>query len=291
MSSYKLKDFIYISDFFRRNTNASDKTKLTAVFDTTAIDIASTFKVQMAFVKFHNHKVIYDLNTDGESGLSLAWNTQGFPGNTTRTTDLYDITWILEQWKERGNHAKLKVEFNITKSAWKQPKKLVLKTWSEAVKGQAWQQYGPVFLLAYFKGVSTRITNSLHGAVNAHHYKLRSGGTKAACKLHSFRATFAELGLSDVFVMPTKTIDFFVCYGQCDVTGSVNSHPSFMSTHAWILEIARSKLSNPSVQKKYLKSKCVPTALQGLDVWRKEADGSLTLLRIPDLTASACGCR
>jgi len=35
----------------------------------------------------------------------------------------------------------------------------------------------------------------------------------------------------------------------------------------------------------------VPTALQGMDVWRKEDDGSFTLQHIPDLTAAACGCR
>jgi len=256
------------------------------------MDMACTFKVQLAFVKFNNHKVIYDLNMEVESGLSQARNTRGVPQNTTRTTDLYDITWILEQWKEPQSHAKLKIEFNITQSAWKQPRKLVLKSWSKAIKGEAWKQYGPVFLIAYFKGVSTKIKSALDSAVNAHHlYKLRSGGSNAACKLYSFRATFAELGLSNVFVMPTKTIDFFVCHGQCDVTGSVISHPSFVSAHAWILEIARSRLSTPSVQKVYLKSKCVATALQGMDVWRKEDDGSLTLQHIPDLTAAACGCR
>ena len=253
--------------------------------------MASTFKIQLAFVKFHYHRVVYDLNMEEESGLSQTWNTRGVPENTTRTTDLYDITWIFEQWKEAKNHAKLKVEFNITQSAWRQPRKQVLKTWSKAIKGQARKQYGPVFLVAYFKGLSAKITSPLHSAVHAHRYKLRSGGTKATCKLYSFRATFAELGLSNVFVMPTKTIDFFACYGQCDVTGSVNSHPSFVSTHAWILEIARSRLLNPSIQKKYLKSKCVPTALQGMDVWRKEDDGSFTLQHIPDLTAAACGCR
>ena len=291
ISKTKNHIFVVISDFFRRNTNASDKTKLTAVFDTFAMDMASTFKVQLAFVKFHNHKVIYDLQMEEESGVSQARNTRGIPQNTTRTTDLYDITWILEQWKESQNHAKLKVEFNISQSTWKQPRKLVLKTWSKAIKGEAWKQYGPVFLLAYFKGVSTKIKSPLYSAVNAHRYNLRSGGSRATCKLYSFRATFAELGLSNVFVMPTKSIDFFVCYGQCDVTGSVNSHPSFVSTHAWILELARSRFSNPPIQKMYLKSKCVPTALQGMDVWRKGNDGSFTLQHIPDLTAAACGCR
>lgn len=253
--------------------------------------MASTFKIQLAFVKFHCHKVIYHLNMEEESGLSQTWHTRGVPEKTTRTTDLYDITWISKQWTEPKNHAKLKVEFNITQSAWKQPRKLILKTWSKAIKGQAWKQYGPVFLLAYFKGVSTKITNPLHSAVNAHSYKLRSGRTKSTCKLYSFRATFAELGLSNVFAMPSETIDFFACYGQCDMTGSVNSHPSFVSTHAWILEVARSRLSNPSIQRKYLKSKCVPTALQGMDVWRKEDDGSFTFQHISDLTAAGCGCR
>lgn len=291
LTSILHKAFIFISDFFRRNTNSRDNTKLTTVFDTSAIDIARTFKVQMAFVRFHKHKVIYDLNMGGDGAVSRAWNTGGLPANTTATTDVFDISWILDLWKEQKNHTKqLRVEFNITKSAQKKSKKLVLKSWHKLVKDGPWQQYGPVLLLAYFKDIPKLRMPLPSAFTNTHGFKPRSGSA-AICKLYSFRATFAQLGLSDRFVKPTGPIDFFVCYGQCDASGSVDSRARYMTTHAWMLELARRVLSNPAVSKNNLQSSCVPTAYQGLKVLRKEANGNFVSQSIHDLTASACGCR
>ena len=278
--------FICFSGFVRLNTQSKEKTTLTTTLDTSAIDMASTFKLQMAFVKFHKHSVSYDFNLDVEGGVSLTGNTRDLSAKTTATTDLFDISWILDQWKEQGNHAKLTVQFNITKSARKQPKSLVLKTWQKFVRDKTWQQYGPVFLVAYFKDVS-KLTMPLSGNSGP---RLRSGST-TQCKLHSFQATFAELGLSDVFVKPTGAIDFSVCYGQCDASGSVDSRVGHMTTHAWVLELARRVLPNPTVPKNHLQSSCVPTAYQGVRVLKKETNGNLVYQVIQDLTASACGCR
>lgn len=285
----------YISGFLRRNTIAKDKTRLTAYFDTSAIDIGNTYKVNMAFVKFHkNKKVIYELSMDEEGAASVAWNTQGLPVNTTQTTDLYDVSWILNQWKEQGNPGQLKVEFNITKSARKQSRKLVLKTWNKLVNDSSRQQNGPVFLLAYFKDVSgktNKLPSLLPGANITRYHKLRSGSPVSHCKHHSFRASFAELGLSDLYVKPTGPIDFSVCHGHCNANRSVDTRANYMTIHAWMLELARLVLSNPPVQKNLLKSCCVPTAYNGLNVWKKEPSGNLVKQLIAHLTASSCGCR
>ena len=242
----------------------------------------------MAFVKFYKHSVSYDFNLDVEGGVSLTGNTRDLTTQTTATTDLFDMSWILDQWKEQGNHAKVTVQFNITKSSRIQPKSLVLNTWHRFVRGQTWQQYGPVFLVAYFKHVS-KLTMPLPGKFT-HGHRLRSGST-TMCKLHSFQATFAELGLSGVFVKPTGPIGFSVCYGQCDASGSVDSRAGHMTTHAWVLELARRVLPNPTVPKNQLQSSCVPTAYQGVRVLKKEPNGNLVYQVIQDFTASACGSR
>lgn len=102
-----------------------------------------------------------------------------------------------------------------------------------------------------------KIMNLFYSVVNVYSYKFCSGCIKLICKFYSFRVIFVELGLFNVFVMLLEIIDFFVCYGQCDMIGSVNLYLSFVLIYVWILEVVRSRFFNLLIQRKYLKLKCV----------------------------------
>ena len=248
----------------------------------------------MAFVKFHNNETVTDLSMEEENGVSLAWNAQDLPVKNTSTTDLYDISSLLDEWRIQGeNPGKLSFVFSISNSKRKESRKRVLEKWNSMTKDSAWLQIGPVFLVAYSKDTAT---NSRHvarpnpSANEARAHKLRSGAP-STCKRHSFQTSFAQLNLAHVYVKPSGLFNMFVCYGPCDATGSVDSRVSFMTLHAWMLELARRVLSNPPVARRHLQSTCVATGHQGLWVMKREANGNLKRLLLRDFTASACGCR
>lgn len=239
----------------------------------------------MAFLKFpRKEKVISDFNVYDE--VNIAWKTQVSPVNTTQTTELYDLSWLLDQWKDQRNLGKVKVEFNITNTARKQFKTVALD--------EEWQQNGPVFLVAYCKTASTTLARPLFtGNKPMRRYNMLRSGIPAKCRLHNFRASFAQLGLSKVYVRPKGLINFSVCYGRCNPVGSMGPYSKYMTPHAFILELAKRRkvFSSPAVRARNLQCKCVPTKYQGLGVLKRESTGNLVWGTIFDLTASACGCR
>lgn len=278
--------FILDKEFLRRNTKVEDQHRIqfTSHFDTSAIVIKNTFKLHLAFLKFPTKdKVIYAFNVLDEDGFKVAYNTQDLLVNTTKTIDLYDTSWLLDQCKEQRSLGKVKVEFNVTDATRKEFKKF-----------EEWRKYGPVFLVAYFKSISTTFTRSFFAGNRPNRrYRLRSGRFPTECRLHSFRTSFAQLGLSKVYVRPKGLINFSLCYGRCDVANSMSSFSKYITPHAFILELAKRRhvFSSPAVRGNLLKSKCVPTKYQGLDVLKRESNGNLVRKTIFDLTASACGCR
>lgn len=279
--------FIFDKEFLRRNDRVDDQYRIqfTSQFDTSAIVIKNTFKLHLAFLKFPTKdKVIYAFNVLDEDGFRMAYNTQDLLVNTTKMIDLYDTSWLLEQWKEQRSLGKVKVEFNVANTTRKE-----FNTFEE------WRKYGPVFLVAYFKSISTTFTRSFFAGnrLNRRYGKLRSGRFPTECRLHSFRTSFARLGLSKVYVRPKGLINFSLCYGRCDVANSMSSFSKYITPHAFILELAKRRhvFSFPAVRANLLKSKCVPTKYQGLGVLKRESNGNLVRKTIFDLTASACGCR
>lgn len=275
------------SGFLRRNTNTDDqyKIKFTTHFDTSAIDIENTLKLHLAFLRLPTKdNVIFAFDVLDEDGVRLAYNIQDLLVNTTKTIELYDVSRLLDQWKEQRRLRKVKVEFIITNTSRKE-----LKNFEE------WWKNGPVFLVAYFKSISTTFTRSIFtGNKPKRHYgKLRSGRYPTECRLHSFRTSFARLGLSNVYVRPKGLINFSLCYGRCDVADSMSSSAKHITPHAFVLELAKRRrvFSSPGVRANLVQSKCVPTKYQGLGVLKREANGNLVRKTIFDLTASACGCR
>lgn len=153
-------------------------------------------------------------------------------------------------------------------------------------------QKGPVFLIAYTKAsVNYRLLTRPNPSVNeslAH--KLRSG-TPSTCKLHLFERFFTQLGLT-TYVSPKGKVNIGVCYGPCSPTVSVDLRVNYMSTHAWILELARARLNppNPTLAAR-LQSTCVATGYNGLTVSKRLPNGNIIWEHIPDFSASSCGCR
>lgn len=257
--------------------------------------IVNIFRLHVAFAKFDNHTKIIDLKMNEENGVRLSWNAQYLPVKNTGTTDLYDISWLLVEWKVQGKKPrKLNFAFNFSNTGRQQSRKRALKNWSAMIKDREWPQIGPLFLIAYFKDIvnGKQLSRPNPSTKDVLAHRLRSG-TPATCKLHSFRTSFQQLGLSFVYVSPRRPFNLGVCYGPCDVTESVDSRVSFMTTHAWMLELARMRLdlSNSTSHASHLQSTCVATAYQGQRVFKKEPNGNLVSEVIPDFTASECGCR
>ena len=214
----------------------------------------------------------------------------------TSGTALYDISWILDEWRAlRKSPGKLSIGFDVaSNSSSKKSRKRILKKWSAMVKDKTWLKTGPVFLVAYFKDSGSKLSTRPNPTVNeTRAHKLRSG-VPLSCKLHSFQTSFQELGLNNVYIKPRGLFNLFACYGPCDPTGSVDSRVQFMTTHAWILELARAQRvrSKPTDQLNHLQTCCVATSYVGQRVLKKELDSETVVWEyIPDFTASECGCR
>ena len=280
---------VLIPDFFRRNTNATSKNSLRTVFG--ASSIANGFRVYLCVVKFPNSEQVTDVSMENENGISLVLNTQDFSVKNTSTTDLYDVSRVFDDWKlQEKNSGKLHVVFNVSDSARRESRKRVLRKWRSMIKDGEWVQSGPVFLVVYFKNTAkARLLTLPNPSVNeALAHKLRTG-IPSTCKLYSFRKTFAQLGLSKVYVSPRGSVDLGVCYGSCSPTISVDSRVSFMSTHAWMLELARKKGTSTRSRQ----SCCVPIEYKGLRVAKQDPPGSRNVVYvvISDFIASKCGCR
>ena len=227
---------------------------------------------------------------ENENGISLVSNTQDLPVKNTSTTDLYDVSRVFDDWKLQGkNPGKLNIVFNVSNSLRTESRKRVLRKWRSMIKDREWVQSGPAFLVVYFKDTTNNrlLTRPNPSANEALAYKLRSG-MPSTCRLHSFRKTFAELGLSSQFVSPRGSLDLGECHGSCPSTVSVDSRVSYMSFHAWMLEHAQK--SGISTKRQPC---CVPTEYRRLRVAKQDPPGSgnVVYVVISDFTASRCGCR
>ena len=225
-----------------------------------------------------------------ENGISLVSNTQDLPVKNTSTTDLYDVSRVFDDWKLQGKNpaGKLNIVFNVSNSLRTESRKRVLRKWRSMIKDREWAQSGPVFLVVYFKDTTNNrlLTRPNPSANEALAHKLRTG-TPCTCSRISFRKTFAELGLSNRFVSPRGSVDLGVCCGSCSSTVSVDSRVSYMSTHAWMLELARVRGLTTR------RPRCVPIEYRGLRVRKNVPPGSGNFVYqvISDFTASRCGCR
>lgn len=240
-------------------------------------------------VKFPDSEKVTDITMENENGISLVSNTQDLPLKNTSTTDLYDVSRVFDDWKLQGNNrGKLNIVFNVSNSVRTESRERVLRKWRSMIKDREWVQSGPVFLVVYFKDTTNNrlLTRPNPSANEALAHKLRTG-IPSTCRLYSFHKTFADLGLSKVFVSPRRSLDLGECRGSCSSTVSVDSRVNYMTTHAWMLELARKKGISSN-----RKPCCVPIEYRGLRVGKKAAGSGNTVYEvISDFIASKCGCR
>lgn len=138
--------FRLISDFYRRNKYAVTKNSLTTVFDVSSL--ANSYKVQLAVFKFPGKEMVTDLTMAEESSSDVTWNTQKLPVRNTNSTELYDISLVLNEWKHKGkNPDKLFITFNISNQMRKESLKQVLRTWGAMTKDGKWRKRDQCFSL------------------------------------------------------------------------------------------------------------------------------------------------
>ena len=268
------------AEFFLRNAGAERRNLLTS-FNITAINVALISNMHLAFVK-----------PDGAFKLHVS--PHRLPVKNFRHAEVYDLSSKLRAWQQQGNPGKLDIEFRVSRFGRMYLKKF-LKKWNKVVSSDNdWMKSGPMFLVVYYNrslnGANSVISSIPIPAWMENVQKIR-GGTPPSCKLYSFTTSFMQLGLSGVFLQPKSTINLFACYGRCSIHRSVDSRASYMSTHAWLLEHARRVLPISSASKQNLESCCVPIRYQGMRVLKRLPGGSIVSNLIPDMTASACGCR
>ena len=112
------------------------------------------------------------------------------------------------------------------------------------------------------------------------------------CRLQKLEATFAELGLDNVYRAPKRKINFGLCAGSCHPHTHAVLNAKGIQPHSLILELLRRNELGTRRRQRDLLLHCVPVKYNALRVLVKTNDRNSSKWKtIPGMIATACQCR